>query len=47
VSDVVFVAIMVVFFGLAVLLVRFCDWLIGPAESSSTDAEGIEELQAA
>ncbi len=47
VSDVVFVAIIVVFFALSVMLVRFCDWLIGPADASSTDVEVSEELRAA
>ena len=47
VSDVVFVLIMVVFFALSVLLVRFCDWLIGPGDVLSTDSDTADELQAA
>jgi hypothetical protein len=52
VKDVIFVALIVAFFVLSVLLVRFCDWLIGPADASSTDAadpevEDATERQAA
>ncbi len=36
-ADIVFVAIIVTFFGLATLLVRLCERLIGPAEGSATD----------
>jgi hypothetical protein len=46
-EDVVYVAIIVAFFGLSVLLVRFCDWLIGTPEVESTDIEDTEELLAA
>ena len=46
-KDVVYVAIIVAFFGLSVLLVRFCDWLIGAPEVASTDVEQDEELLAA
>ena len=46
-EDVVYVAIIVAFFGLAVLLVRFCDWLIGEPEVENTDTEDNEELLAA
>jgi hypothetical protein len=49
-SDIVFLAILAAFFGLAVLFVRACDWLIGPAEAlpdSDADAADAEELAAA
>ena len=37
-QDVVYVAIIVAFFGLSVLLVRFCDWLIGEPEPRGSDS---------
>ena len=46
-ADVVYVALIVAFFGLAVLLVRFCDWLIGAPEVANPDTEQAEELLAA
>jgi hypothetical protein len=46
-QDVVYVAVIVAFFGLSVLLVRFCDWLIGAPEQEITDTEEHEELLAA
>jgi hypothetical protein len=46
-EDVIYVAIIVVFFGLSVLLVRFCDWLIGEAEIENTELADTEELLAA
>ena len=46
-EDVIYVAIIVVFFGLSVLLVRFCDWLIGAPDVESTEIEDTEELLAA
>ncbi len=38
-SDIIFIAIIVVFFALAVLLVRACDRIIGPAEAARPAAE--------
>ena len=43
-QDVIYVAIIVVFFGASVLLVRFCDWLIGTPELEISDCEDTEEL---
>ena len=49
-SDIVFLAILTAFFGLAVLFVRACDWLIGPAAAPADDDAtevDAEELAAA
>jgi hypothetical protein len=37
-ADVAFVAIIIVFFGLAALFVRFCDSVIGTDEEAFADA---------
>ena len=31
-ADLLFIALMIVFFALAVALVRFCDWIVGADE---------------
>ena len=38
-ADVLFVAIIVAFFGVAVLLVRACDAIIGPDPAPVSDAD--------
>lgn len=43
-SDVLFVAIMIAFFGLCVVLVRVCDRMIGSGDVTFADA-GQEEEQ--
>ena len=39
-QDVIFVAVMIGFFGLCVLLVRACDWIIGPDEAAMAGSGG-------
>jgi hypothetical protein len=39
-QDVIFVAVMIGFFGLCVLLVRACDWIIGPDEQALAGSGG-------
>ncbi len=46
-QDIVFVTVIVGFFALCVLFVRFCDWLIGPQEQASSDRLVDQELEAA
>jgi hypothetical protein len=46
-QDVVYVAIIVAFFGLSVLLVRFCDWLIGAPELELAEPAVDDEVLAA
>jgi len=41
-ADVIFVLIVVVFFGLMVLLVKACDHIIGPDELVSSDLADLE-----
>jgi hypothetical protein len=38
-ADVLFILIVVAFFGLMVLLVKFCDRVIGPDESRPAEVE--------
>jgi hypothetical protein len=47
-ADVIFVAVIVAFFGLAAGLVRACDHIIGPEDSvvSATDQPAREEAAA-
>jgi hypothetical protein len=39
-QDVIFVAVIIAFFGLCVLLVRACDWIIGPDEQALAGTGG-------
>ena len=39
-QDVIFVAVMIGFFGLCVLLVRACDWIIGSDEQAMAGSGG-------
>jgi hypothetical protein len=43
VADVIFIAVMVVFFALCVLFVHACDRIIGPDETSSLVAGGVTD----
>jgi hypothetical protein len=44
-ADVAFVAIVIVFFGLAALFVRFCDSVIGTDEEAFADAPEYAESE--
>lgn len=48
-ADVVFVAIVIAFFALAVMLVRACDRIIGPDTlvATTTESEAVHEQVAA
>jgi len=44
VADLVFVAVIIAFFGLCLGLVKVCDRLIGPDDLSPTDAVGADDV---
>jgi hypothetical protein len=48
-ADLLFIAIVIAFFGLARLLVKVCDHIIGPEESavSAADQRATEEAEVA
>jgi len=42
VADFIFIMVLIAFFGLAALLVKACDWIIGPDDIALAERAGVD-----